>query len=342
MGFNVISDKENWDKQLSLISPSNKDIYFTYEYCYLHQANGDGEVKVATYIGANGSNILYPFIMKPIYGYETETKYFNIESAYGYGGPIVENYNYEDMKNFEEQYNTWCKQNNIVAEFIRFHPLLQNEKYFNFEILKEKNRETVYLDLEPGIDSIWQNSITSKNRNMIRKAIKENVVASISKNYEEFIKIYQTTMKRLEANPYFLFSDKYYKYLFEIESLILLEAKKEEEVIACAIFLFSDDYLNYHLAGSNENYLNLAPNNLLLFKAAEYGCSKGFKRFHLGGGTTNSEEDSLFKFKKSFSHNKSEFFTGKRIHNKIKYDYFMNEWKKKTGLEPRIFLQYET
>ena len=341
MCFCVIHNKENWDNQLSLITPPNKDIYYTYEYCYLHQVNGDGEVKAAVFKGANGSIILYPFIIKPIHGYDTDFQYYNIESVYGYGGPIVENFNESDMKKFEELFHSWCIEKNIVAEFIRFHPLLCNERYFNYLILKEKNRDTVYINIEEGIDIIWNRSITSKNRNMIRKAIKEDIKVSISKNYEGFIKIYGSTMKKLGADEYFLFSNKYFELLYKIDNFVLLEAKKDEKTIASAVFLYSEDYLNYHLAGSDENYLHLAPNNLLLFRAIEFGWDKGLKKFHLGGGTTNSEEDSLFKFKKSFSTNRSEFFTGKRIHNKLKYDYFMNEWKKKNNLEPRLFLQYE-
>lgn len=94
MRFEVTSDVCKWEEQLSLFDSMKKDIYFTYDYYHLHEENGDGKAMVALYNGENGIIILYPFLIK------TCSKNFNlkstccsIESAYGYGGPIVENYN---------------------------------------------------------------------------------------------------------------------------------------------------------------------------------------------------------------------------------------------------------
>ena len=44
------------------------------------------------------------------------------------------------------------------------------------------------------------------------------------------------------------------------------------------------------------------------------------KYLHFGGGRTNDENDSLLKFKKSFSNKETEFFIGEKIYNKILYN----------------------
>ena len=67
-------------------------------------------------------------------------------------------------------------------------------------------------------------------------------------------------------------------------------------------------------------YRNLAPSNLLLYKAALWGHEQGFKTFHLGGGV-GSGEDNLYKFKAAFNRNSDyQFSIGKEIFDQEKYN----------------------
>ena len=92
------------------------------------------------------------------------------------------------------------------------------------------------------------------------------------------------------------------------------------EIIAMSIMLFGNKQMHYHLSGSMMEYLNLAPSNLLLYKAALWGCEKGFKTFHLGGGV-GSGEDNLYKFKAAFNRNSEyQFSIGKEIFDEEKYN----------------------
>ncbi|MGE5328828.1 MAG: lipid II:glycine glycyltransferase FemX [Deltaproteobacteria bacterium] len=344
MGMEVVADVIKWRNQFNIISNRNKDIYFTPEYYSLYEINGDGEAKAALYKGSNGMIVLYPFILKKIEGYNLDRNYYDIESAYGYGGPIVENYNEKNMLEFEEIFHNWCLNNNVVAEFIRFHPLMDNYKFFNKNIIVEKDRNTVYIDLTKGIESIWRDSISSKNRNMIRKAEKAGVQIKISNDFSNFIDLYNSTMNRVGAGQYYFFNQEYYKEMSSSMSsnLFLLEASLENKIIAAAVFLYQGEYLNYHLSGSNIDYLEYAPNNLLLYEAIKIGCRKGLKKFHLGGGRSKDEDDRLLHFKTSFSKDRAEFYIGKRIHNPEKYSYLMEQWEKENKQQAKLFLQYET
>src|SRR5438093_363444 len=69
------------------------------------------------------SDIYYhPFQVLPVDG----TPYFDIQSPYGYGGPIATTRSETFLNDAWENYRKWCKANGILAEFIRFHPLLEN------------------------------------------------------------------------------------------------------------------------------------------------------------------------------------------------------------------------
>ena len=342
MKFEVISDREKWDSYLAKFSVLNKDIYYTYEYNYLYEANGDGIAKAAIYIGNNGAVILYPFLLKEIKGYNLDSTYYDIESAYGYGGPIAENCWDYDLETFEDEFHKWCLENRIVAEFIRFHPLLKNQEKFNKNIIKERNRTTVYVEIEKDLEVLWESAFSSTNRNMIRKAQKAGIKIKASNNISNFIKIYNLTMDRLNAKDFYHFRESYYDALLKMDdNMFILEAEMGGEIVASAIFLYYGNYLHYHLSGSRKEFLKFAPNNLLLYNAIDIGHKKGLKKFHLGGGRISSEDDSLLKFKENFSKQKGEFYIGKRVHDSEIYDYLINEWKIRNNKEPQFLLQYK-
>ena len=58
-----------------------------------------------------------------------KNKYYDISTPYGYGGPLVENYNKKDCDLFYNELTEWAKKNNIVSQFFRFHPIFKNQEY---------------------------------------------------------------------------------------------------------------------------------------------------------------------------------------------------------------------
>ena len=90
-------------------------------------------------------------------------------------------------------------------------------------------------------------------------------------------------------------------------------AEKDGGVVAASMMIFANGYLNFHLSGSLEEYNTLAPNNLILYEAAIWGCENGYKTFLLGGGL-GSKDDTLLRYKKTFHRgDRNHFFIGKKI-----------------------------
>jgi hypothetical protein len=82
--------------------------------------------------------------------------------------------------------------------------------------------------------------------------------------------------------------------------------------------------MHYHLSGTYSDAMAMAPNNLLLWEAARWGCRNGFTTFHLGGGTSDSPDDSLFRFKSSFSKSgRAEAHQAMRVFDSQKYEYLI-------------------
>ncbi|MBR4288919.1 MAG: peptidoglycan bridge formation glycyltransferase FemA/FemB family protein [Clostridia bacterium] len=327
-------DSAQWDSVAKSFSDS--DVYYLSGYVKGFEIHGDGEPLLFYYEGdgIRGINVVMKrdISQAPQFsGKLPSGVYFDFATPYGYGGWIIEG-DGDDAPLFEA-YSKWCAENNIVSEFVRFHPVIENHKRcLNYcEVIQLSN--TVCMDLDSP-DVIWAN-ITSKNRNMIRKAKNHSLSVSTGLSqelFDEFKEIYNATMDKDNATSYYYFGDSFYTSILEDlkdNALIFYVTAENGDVAAASIMLYENGKMNYHLSGSRREYQRLAPTNLLLHEAAVWGSEHGLKTLHLGGGV-GSAEDGLLAFKKSFYRGDLRtFFIGKKIHNEEVY----NELLKKRGEE---------
>ncbi len=324
----TLENKAEWTDYLQRIPAEKRDVYFSPEYYSLYQNYGDGEACCFVF-EKDGDIVMYPFLRNSItpLGYKLEKEYYDIQGAYGYNGIIASNHDTCLINAFWESFDAWCQENDVVAEFSRFHPLLNNQELASPKMKRFYSRHTVSLDLTD--DDIWMHQISTKNRNMIRKAEKEGVTIVESDDYETFRKLYNGTMSDLHAEDFYFFPPEYYseyKQTFKDESLLCF-AIYDGKVIAGSMFMYSDEYAHYHLSARDRVYSRYAANNLILWYGIQKAKERGCKLFHFGGGTTGDDNDSLLHFKRSFSHDLCEFWIGKRIHNQLIYDSVINQWK---------------
>lgn len=323
-----IAQSEQWDSIVS--SFENYDVYWLSGYVKAFQIHGDGEPLLFYYQNAETRAI--NVVMKRDVSLDPHFKdkiipntFFDFSSPYGYGGWLIEGY---DLAQLFIEYELWCRENGIVSEFIRFHPVLENHigvaEYYDIVTLGN----TVTLDLASP-EVVWAN-LTSKNRNVIRKAKKNDIKiyhGHYPEIYEIFREIYNSTMDKDNADKYYYFGSDFYKSILEDlpQNAQVFYAEYSGKIIAASIILMTNGRMNYHLSGSLKEYSTLAPTNLLLYEAALWGCANGCKTFYLGGGV-GSKEDNLFKFKKAFyrGENLKKFHIGKKVFDQEMYDELVN------------------
>lgn len=312
-----------------------RDIYFTPQYCKIYENNGDGILKNFS-MNSRYGKVYYNFLIREIDWVIDNKRYYDITTPYGYGGPLFYDYRTEEdleclILEFKEKFEQYCQENDIVSEFIRFHPLIKNYLFMDNYMEIDYIRDTVYIKLDSE-EQIWHD-ITSKCRNMIRKAEKNNISIELDNSLESlrtFIKLYNMTMVKNNASPYYFFEDKFFYDTMDLlkGNIYIFNAIYDNKVISSALIMKYNEFAHYHFSGSDPEYLTLAPNNLLLYKVALWAYENGCKYFHLGGGYLGNN-DSLFKFKKSFSKNNLlKFYIGKKIHNKEIYIKLTEEWEK--------------
>ena len=319
--FNMNQAKE-WDELVH--SFANYDVYYLSGYVKAFQIHGDGEPQLF-YYNENGLRGIYVYMKRKT---AIEGVYDSI-TPYGYGGFLLEgDESEENIKSLWKPYVEKMKSENIVDNFVRYHPVLANAIPMKVCSDVIDLGKTVSMDLSSE-DVIWKN-IHSKNRNMIRKAEKNGIVIKHGQGlelFDDFIKIYNATMDKDNAEPYYYFKPKFYKSIHEDlkDNYEMFWAEYEGKIIAMSIMIFANGRLNYHLSGSDLQYRNLAPSNLLLYKAAMWGMEKGMKTFHLGGGV-GSGEDNLYKFKIAFNRfSDCQFSIAKHIFDNEKYDELVAE-----------------
>lgn len=320
------NQREKWNSIVD--SYPGADIYYKCEYAESFMQNEDGIPYLISYVGED-CRLCYPIIEKDISTFykfknclEKETV-FDWNTPYGYGGPLSDVLTLSDkqQKEFQKELFDLARERHIVSQFLRFHPLLQNQNVCDKAIENLYIKDTIFIDLDTTDDLMLQ--MDSKNRNLIRKAQKSGIEITHDKGslIDDFMRIYATTMDRDNARDFYYFPRSYYDFM---EKNMTAEteyfyAHKDGVLVAASIFFHNETSMHYHLSANLVEYRTFAPTNLLLYEAANWGRSKGIKKLHLGGGV--GVEDSLFHFKKQFNKNgRIGFFIGRNIFDNDKYN----------------------
>ena len=312
-----MSQTTEWDETVK--SFAEYDVYYLSGYVKAFQIHGDGDPQLL-YYEADGLKAIYVYMKR-----KTAIEgYYDSVTPYGYGGVLFDGDTSEqNLQAFWKAYVEKMKEEGIVDNFVRYHPVLANAAPMKQISTVIDLGKTIAFDLASP-DVIWEN-ITSKNRNMIRKAEKNGITIEHGKGMDlldKFTEIYNATMDKDHAEEYYYFKRPFYESIDRDlqDNYEMFYAMYEGRPIAMSIMIFANGRLNYHLSGSDIEYRNLAPSNLLLYKAALWGCEQGCKTFHLGGGV-GSGEDNLYKFKAAFNKNSDyQFSIGKEIFDQEKYD----------------------
>lgn len=320
----TLEQADQWDK--IVCSFKNYDVYWLSGYVKAFKINGDGEPLLFYFCDREKTtkavNVVMKRNIKDVSQFNNlldDDEYYDFSSPYGYGGWLIEG---ENTKQLFSDYERWCLRNNIVSEFVRFHPMIGNHESCTGFYDVVQLGEVVHIDLSSP-EVIWENFV-STCRTRVRKAVKNGLKiynGRYPEIYEKFRAVYDATMQKNNAEKYYYFGDDFYKSVLDDlpHNSQVFYAEKNGEVIAASIMLAANGRMNYHLSGALQEYSSLAATNLIMYTAALWGCANGCKTLYLGGGV-GSGEDSLLRFKKTFYKGElNRFYIGKKIFIQEKY-----------------------
>lgn len=323
------------------------DIYFETEYgklCELVDGGAFEKFVLETEFGT----VQNMFIKRPVPFLLNATQYYDIVTPYGYGGPIIQNASDKErlLKEYAQAFAKYCSDNNIVCEFVRYHPIFRN--YADFETVYETvfSRHTVGTNLKDYADPV-QSEFSKTARREVRKAGAAGIVCTIilnPDNLDVFRKLYEETMVRNNAGDMYFFPDEYYQMLTTTlkNGVLEIQAQYEGETVASEIYFITGKVMHAHLLGSNQKFLDVDGGAILEATAARWGKENGFAYIHHGGGRSSAEDDPLYKYKKKFGKNTEfDFYIGKKIWNPEIYNQLVALRKEKGEItNPEYFPKY--
>lgn len=309
-----ISDETRWQKILDLFKVS--DIYYSWQY-FLSAAKLDpGEALLFYYIDEFGEGeVAYPFIKRSLYS--EDNLFFDITTPFGYGGPLVKIKKDPTnlINNYMKTFSVFCETEKIVAEFIRFHPLLGNALYFQNHINLTPVYDTYMVkllhSLEPAGDGKSNEMEKEENSIVIKK------LGTVRHMFEFLVLYYSSIRQREEADSYHFFTNDYFEMLISSlgPDLHLFGAYYENKLVSACYVMGKGDIIYYHLDGDLLGYEKLNSMKFLLLKIAEWGQENYYSFFHLGGDY-KGEDFPVKGLKQEISNTKpSKFYIGQYVHN---------------------------
>lgn len=321
------------------MNPLN-DIYYQKKYVELYLKNGD---QIFEFKHQFGTQIFYNLTIKrpitKIGNIDVQAGYYDLETAYGYGGIYSNSEDVEFLQQASDAYIKHCQEQNIIAEFTRFHPFNQTPQtmpdYFNF---LSEDRDIVYVDTSLTQTERWA-KYSKNTRNILRKCAK-NLNFEPCTTLDDFITLYQKTMDKNAADSFYYFDRSYFERLISMPQVELYNVLYEGKVISSTFFLWGDDFGHYHLSANDYEYRAHNANYFILDSLFDVAGQKNIPKVQLGGGRTNQTDDSLLKFKHKFSPLSKSFSIAGKIFNKPIFDNYVDIWQKQSQTDIPFFLKY--
>jgi len=170
------------------------------------------------------------------------------------------------------------------------------------------------LPLSANPDRAWS-SLRKPVQHQVKKSEKLGVQVRTAQNREDMKHYYrlhlQTRSKKhgMPAQP-----EGYFLGLWDAfaasGAVQLLLAEYEGTVIAGMVLLASGSTIRYAYGASHEQFLKLAPNNLLMWTAIKLGCTGGYQTLDMG--RTARDNEGLMEFKRRWG----------AVHEALPYYYY--------------------
>jgi Acetyltransferase (GNAT) domain len=256
------------------------------------------------------------------------------QSPYGYGGPVGSDLSKASLRAAWAEFDENARECAVVAEFLRFHPMAGNHLFYPGTV--REDRPVVAVELGCGDLAA---TYTVRGRNTLRKAERAGLVASWENPTafrDTFVALYLEAMQRLGASDFYAFGAPYFESLLPLPFVRLLTVRRQDEVLAAAVFLFGAAVVEYHLSGTTQEGRRLGATNLLLHAAAVQGQLEGRSELYLGGGTDSSPDNPLLRFKESFAATSQMFRIGSRILNPARYEELRHQFAEQARVSRRV------
>lgn len=327
MSLDVITVED--PRWASTLSTSNAGIFYTNDYCGLHQEK-DGSPAMLRYQDNLGVAFDVTFFKNiaalPFYQeIAGQFAYRPIDLANPvYNGPIVvsaEADRFELLRRYRKALDQFCADNHVVTEFIRFHPLYEQTAQLSRVEELIPVSDILYIDLRQGYEAA-RKRYRKGHRSAARKAAREGASWSFVEpddtHLGTFTRLYEWTQQRNGTRSVYLQKESFFHSMFRALTgrALLAESYSRGSVVSSSIFLDDKTSLWYQYSGSNLSLLRTNAHTYLMDKIAGWTAERGISYLVLGGGgNPHDPTDRIAKFKRGFSHLMGKVYQLRKVHH---------------------------
>jgi len=307
-----------------LLERTPHDYYHTCDYLRFAAAHEQGEPLGFLAEDERGV-LLIPLLARDLpHRLGADKRWRDLTSPYGYASPLyLPKEPGASIGTYLQAFLQVADQHHFVAAFLRLHPLLPLPLDHSPQpFCLVRHGSTVTIDLRLDDEAAWR-----QMRENHRKGIKRlnargfSVVMDDVAYWDGFARAYRETMQRVGAAPFYFFSDAYFNDLKQEhgENVHLCTVLSPSlELAAAGVFFTSGEIVEFHLSGTAEAYVRMAPTKLMFEFVRDWARRAGYVSLHIGGGVGGAC-DSLFNFKVGFSKKLHDFYTLRGVVNEERY-----------------------
>ena len=310
MDFAVLRASDPTERRLWLDewrSTEPRDVYAHPDYVALYERPQVSEA-VCAFGRDSGRRVLYPFLLRDLGG-EPFCQWprgaaFDITSAYGYGGawywgpPSEASATADD---FWGRFDRWARSVRVVSEFVRL--ALDAPRQLAYPGRVEQRLLNVVCDVSVPPEQSWRSfeHKVRKNVNRARSLGVEIESTLDGSRLDEFLPVYEDTMKRRQAPQFYFFDRHFYEAIHARlgGQFAYFFAMWKGRPASAELVLVSDEAVYSFLGGTVDGAQELRANDLLKVEIMSWVRETGRRRFVLGGG--QAPDDGIYRYKRSFA-----------------------------------------
>jgi lipid II:glycine glycyltransferase (peptidoglycan interpeptide bridge formation enzyme) len=190
------------------------------------------------------------------------------------------------------------------------------EEKIEYDLIDKRIGQWTYINYDYNIEEEVMKSFHSKTRNMVRKAIKENIEVEIDNTQIDFL--YEVHYENITSiggkakeKRFFELIGKHFEKGKDYNIYI---AKLKGKKIAAILFFYYNRIVEYWTPAVLREYRSYQPTSLIIYIAMIDACRKGYKLWNWGG--TWLTQHGVYLFKKRFGAVDKEYKYFIKINNK--------------------------
>jgi hypothetical protein len=300
---------ERWPSREVFAHPAYVDLFAT-----------EGSARCAVFEHGDAT-VLYPFVLRDVPGADDAAPARDTTTPYGYGGAVVfGRVDSGGAADFWEHYDAWAHENSVVSEFVRFSLNAQALLPYPGDVVYKQ--DNVVRDLTCSAEELWMD-FDHKVRKNVKKAVRSGVEVVVDldgSRFEDFYRIYQSTMDRRDADSGYYFPIEFFEAIHEglHGQFAYFHAIVDDRVVSTELVLVSATTLYSFLGGTLSDSFDLRPNDMLKHEVMLWGMKTGKSDFVLGGGFEPG--DGIYRYKKAFAPGGARpFSVGTRVIDSRRY-----------------------